>query len=1115
MPAKPTVITYLYTKEEQRAPSQTVGDRIKFFMNTSVVKHPLRSASRVMLFYVVLSLSWFFFSTYMLPEKISDPSIFSNLGFWVTLTTLITGGTVSGYVILVWRQHILQHQREMAIKVAERDRLLYHFFDLPLLGMAITRNIKGDWIRFNDHLCTLFKIQREELQSLNLMALTHPDDRAFDIIEWEKMLGGQSDGFRREKRFVLRDGSIIHALIDSRCIRLPDGSIDCVINVLEDITARKYSELYLIRQNNLYDMLSQTNQAIVRSEDRFTLLENICRIAVKNGGFVFACINQNQTTDETRHILTSYGKDNGFISFVESYRERIIAETHGKPRFLLPSDRVFDRRSHIIINNFINDDSVQPLQEAAFQAGFQSAGYFAIKERDQIIGTLNLYANEPEFFSLDVLSTLNDMMMDVTYALDMLCQKQEKESALLALQNASEVIDASPTVLFRWKPNSRWEMEYVSSNVARWGYKAEDFISGKLSMSDLLHPEDLHRIWGEVIRHIESRHREYILECRIKTSEGDYLWVENHVTTSFDRKGKPVSFTGVMTDITLQKANEIQLRQAATVFESTREGIIIMDGEFYMLKINRAMIDLFGYEESELLGKNPELFFSPEHSKITAEELTKTLLEQDFWRGEVWHHHKDGTPIPIMASFTPVRDDNGDLLYYIAVYTDISQLKDSEARLEHMALHDPLTGLPNRAMLGQKLAIALDEAIRNKHRLALLMLDLDHFKNVNDNFGHHYGDELLHAVAKRLKEQLRQTDVVCRLGGDEFTILMQNDPTTEDVSVLAGKIVHTLHQPFLLSNDRHVSIGTSIGISLFPDHGTTVESLMQQADTAMYRAKQEGRDGFRYFSEELYQRAKARLELEQRLHRAITGQEFQIFYQPQIELKTNRVIGAEALLRWNDPEQGLIPPSEFINVAEETGLIQSIGEWTLFEACRQGKAWIEQGLPPLNLAVNLSPLQLHHDDIQSSIERILKNTGFPAEHLELELTESALMEQQEEAVEILQRLRQQGIRIAIDDFGTGYSSLAYLKQFPLDVLKIDKRFVDDIPLERDDMEIAATIVAMGHTLRLTVLAEGVENQAQLDFLTKQGCDYYQGYLCSAPLPADEFEQFIRQHTLKE
>ena len=565
-----------------------------------------------------------------------------------------------------------------------------------------------------------------------------------------------------------------------------------------------------------------------------------------------------------------------------------------------------------------------------------------------------------------------------------------------------------------------------------------------------------------------------------------------------------------MTDITQQKNDELQLQQAAIVFESTREGIMITDAERKIIKVNSALIDLFGYKEEELIGQLPRIFRSGKHDSGFYQNMMTALEAQGFWRGELWNRKQNGEMLPMMSSINPVCDSNGELLYYISIYTDISQLKDSEARLEHMALHDPLTGLPNRAMLSRKLGSILSNAIQNNTRVALFMLDLDHFKNVNDSFGHHYGDELLHQVAARLRNQLRASDVVCRLGGDEFTVLLQNNPSLDDVSLLAEKIIHALNQPFALSNEREVMIGTSIGISLYPEHGHTAEELMQQADTAMYRAKHDGRDGYRYFSEELYLKAKARLELEQRLHRAIAGQEFKMFYQPQISISTNQIIGAEALLRWDDPVLGLIPPSEFISVAEETGLIQNIGEWALFETCRQGREWLDKHLPEINLAVNLSPLQLHHGDVQQLIGSILHNTGFPAQHLELELTESALMEQQEEAVKILQGLRQQGIRIAIDDFGTGYSSLAYLKQFPLDVLKIDKRFVEDIPHERDDMEIAATIVAMGHSLRLTVLAEGVETREQLDFLEQQGCDYYQGYLCCPPLPADEFAQMLQQ-----
>ncbi len=1084
-------------------------------MKSTTARIPLRSATRIMLFYTVLSLIWFFFSNHILPIALTkDESLLGSLGFWVTLTTFITGMTASSYFLYFCRQKYRQHQQEIKLKVAERDRFLNRFFDLPLLGMAITANKNGDWIRFNDHLCTLFNLTREELYRFNLMALTHPDDRARDDIEWEKMKQGESEGYRREKRFVLRDGSVLYAIVDSRCIRDTHGGLECIINVIEDITARKNSEFYLIRQNNLYNMLSQTNQVIVRCQNKKQLLENICRIAVQHGGFAFAWIRLDPLHQASccYHPI-KYGQDAGFLTAIEEYQHQYYKPGLQEPENLLPSDRVMKTGQHLIINDFQEDRTEAPLRISAEASGFRSAGYLVLREQGTIIGTLNLYSDEPGVFTPEVLYTLNDMIMDVTFALDTINQAEERAIALTALQNASEVIDASPTVLFRWQPNSSWKLEYVSSNVQRWGYKANDFISGELTMSDLLHPDDLQRVWAEVIHHIERRHREYSLECRIKTAEGHYLWVENHVTTAFDRRGRPTSLTGVMTDISQQKADEFQLRQAAIVFESTREGIIITDAEHKIIKVNRAFLDLFGYEEQELLHQHRRILNSGKHNDYFLDTVQKSLDTYGLWRGEVWSQRKDHKILPMMTSINPVRDDTGKLLYYISIYTDISQLKDSEARLEHMALHDPLTGLPNRAMLTKQLGLALHEAEQSQRRIALLMLDLDHFKNVNDSFGHHYGDELLHQVSDRLKHQLRSTDIVCRLGGDEFTVLMKNNPNLDDVSILANKIIDTLHQPFTLSNERSVLIGTSIGISLYPEHGQTADVLMQQADTAMYQAKQEGRDDYRYFSEALFQKAKARLELEQRLHRAITGQEFQLFFQPQIELKTNQVIGAEVLLRWNDPEYGVIPPSEFITVAEETGLIQNIGEWVLFEACRQGALWLEAGLPSIHLAVNLSPLQLHHGAVEDMIKLILKNTGFPAANLELELTESALMEQPDEAAHILQGLRQHGIRIAIDDFGTGYSSLAYLKQFPLDVLKIDKRFVDDIPHEQDDMEIAASIVAMGHSLRLTVLAEGVENQEQLDFLKQQGCDYYQGYFGSEPLSATAFEDYLKAQTL--
>jgi diguanylate cyclase (GGDEF)-like protein len=446
----------------------------------------------------------------------------------------------------------------------------------------------------------------------------------------------------------------------------------------------------------------------------------------------------------------------------------------------------------------------------------------------------------------------------------------------------------------------------------------------------------------------------------------------------------------------------------------------------------------------------------------------------------------------------------------VGVFADISRLKASEAELEFLAHHDPLTRLPNRLLLLSRLEHAIGMARREDRQLALLMLDLDRFKDVNDSFGHVAGDELLQQVADKLTSRLRGVDTVCRLGGDEFTVLLEDIAHVEDAARLADTLIADLGEPWRLSHGGEVRVGASVGISLFPEHGDTAAELLQQADAALYQAKAEGRGRFKYFSDALTRAARERIELEARLRRAIGRNELRVFFQPQVEIGSGRMVGAEALVRWQDPEQGLIPPGRFIPVAEATGLIGAVGEWVLRETCRQGRRWLEAGLPPLTLAVNVSPHQFLNSDIAAVVADILAETGFPAAHLELELTESALMEREQEAVEVLNRLRTVGVRLAIDDFGTGYSSLAYLKRFPLDVLKIDKSFVDDIPHSADDMQIAATIVAMAHSLRLKVLAEGVETAEQLAFLQEQGCDYFQGYLKSPPLPVDAFERLSRE-----
>ncbi len=471
--------------------------------------------------------------------------------------------------------------------------------------------------------------------------------------------------------------------------------------------------------------------------------------------------------------------------------------------------------------------------------------------------------------------------------------------------------------------------------------------------------------------------------------------------------------------------------------------------------------------------------------------------------------HDHGDCATIYALGHVYRDNTtGQPLRIVCFNQDITERKASESRINYLAFYDPLTDLPNRRLLHEHLKHNIELVHREHQCMGVLMLDLDRFKVVNDSLGHTAGDELLKQVAVRISSRLREVDTVARLGGDEFIILLTNIKHQEDAGRVAETIIQALAQPFQLSLSDDVRIGTSIGISLCPQHGDTPEKLMDQADLALYQAKKNGRGCFAYFSDELTTSVHERIALEYRLRKAIEQQELRVFYQPQVDIISGKIIGAEALVRWQDPEKGLIPPIRFIPLAEETGLIIAIGEWVMHETCRQGKAWIDAGLPTLTLAVNVSPHQFRYSNISELVSDVLTTSCFPARYLELELTESSLMEEQDTTIVLLTQLRSQGIRLAIDDFGTGYSSLSYLKRFPVDVLKIDKSFIDDIPYDQNDTEITATIIAMGHILGFKVLAEGVEKAEQLAFLQTHGCDIYQGYLKSKPLPAENFAQLL-------
>ncbi|EXJ15410.1 EAL domain-containing protein [Imhoffiella purpurea] len=598
------------------------------------------------------------------------------------------------------------------------------------------------------------------------------------------------------------------------------------------------------------------------------------------------------------------------------------------------------------------------------------------------------------------------------------------------------------------------------------------------------------------------------VEGRARTIDGIRAYRYNGVPVR-DAQGRLIGIAGVGQDISEQLRDQEDLRLAATVLKNTREGVLISDSDgTRIVAINPAFTEITGYSETEAIGGSTRMLKSGRHETAFYQAMWALIASSGHWQGEIWNRRKSGEIFPAWLTISTVRDDAGEITNYVGVLSDISQVKRSEAQLEHLAHYDPLTDLPNRLLLNSRLEHAIQRARRKHTKVAVLFIDLDRFKHVNDSLGHPVGDALLQAVAQRLAGRTRGEDTLARLGGDEFVILLESIDQSREAGRVAQLIIDLMRQPFNLAEEREIYVGASIGISIFPDNGEGVTELLRNADTAMYQSKAQGRNTYRYYTESLTRAANARLLLESKLRRALEREEFILHFQPQVAMADERILGVETLVRWQDPEEGLIPPDSFIPLAEETGLIIPLGAWVLRQACRQMRDWRAAGMPTMTLAVNLSIQQFAQRDLAVQVGAILDEYDLPASCLELELTESMIMHNDAHGIDILNAMRELGVGLAIDDFGTGYSSLGYLKRLPIDRLKIDKSFVQGIPEDRNDAEIAATIIAMAHNLKLQVLAEGVETQEQHAFLREAGCEAYQGYLFSPPVPAEKIEALL-------
>jgi diguanylate cyclase (GGDEF)-like protein/PAS domain S-box-containing protein len=545
------------------------------------------------------------------------------------------------------------------------------------------------------------------------------------------------------------------------------------------------------------------------------------------------------------------------------------------------------------------------------------------------------------------------------------------------------------------------------------------------------------------------------------------------------------------------------------VFEATAEGIIVTDRTGAIVQANPAFCAMTGYTRDELLGQNPRVMKSDRHDADFYRAMWQELVSTGHWQGEVWDRRKNGELYPKWLSIDVMRNDAGEVTHYVGVSSDISRVKRTEADLERQAHYDELTGLPNRILFRDRLQQAMAQAQRQSTIAALLFLDLDGFKDVNTALGHRAGDSLLAAVGQRLGACVRASDTVARFGGDEFAIVLPGLTDTSAAALVARKIRDAFQGPLVIDGGE-AAVTTSIGIALFPQDGTDVDVLLKNADTAMYHAKELGKNGHRFFSGAMHAKALLRLELEADLKKGIEREEFILHYQPKIDLRSGNITGVEALVRWQHPTQGLVPPARFIPIAEQTKLILPLGEWVLKTALKQQSAWLTAGYP-LRMGVNLAAPQFEQANLSNRIAHALIDASVQPDHLDLELTESTAMANADATTSVLLELRSIGVHVSIDDFGTGYSSLGYLKRFPIDCLKIDRSFVRDLGDDPDDQMIARAIIGLARSLGHTVVAEGVETKEQLRFLMREGCDEVQGYLLSRPVAADALEKLLRQN----
>jgi len=629
-------------------------------------------------------------------------------------------------------------------------------------------------------------------------------------------------------------------------------------------------------------------------------------------------------------------------------------------------------------------------------------------------------------------------------------------------------------------------------------------------IAHIIHAENGIQWLENAFNQIEAKGR-FHGESWFSVSQDKNIWCRVFAHRIFTNRGRD-GIAWLIIDETRQKKSAEHLRQAAVVFEASSDSILILNPNRTIKMVNTAFTKTTGYSFNEVHSKSPQIYCAQNNAREVYSDIWKQIDEQDAWTGELNSKKRDGTLFTEWVNITAVRNEKAKIVEYVMIASDITHKKEAENKIIYQANYDELTGLANRTLFNDRLKQSILRAKREGSMLALLFIDLDRFKNINDSLGHKTGDQLLIKVSEILKSGIRKTDTIARLGGDEFAIILTPIYGPRNASRVAQNLLNSLAEPISLSS-YDVSLGGSIGIALYPNDATFTDDLIKGADSAVFKAKAKGRNNYQFYTEDMQLAALRRLSLEHDLRIAIEEEQFQLYYQPQIDGKSNCVVGVESLIRWLHPSKGWISPVEFISLAEDTNLIIPIGDWVLTQACLQMKHWQQAGVAPNYVAVNVSGRQFLAKDFVAKVEKTISETGVNPQHIEIELTESILIEDVELALTTLNRLKFMGIKLSVDDFGTGYSSLSYLKQFPINTVKIDQSFVRDLVTSDDDKAIINAIIQMGHALGLGVIAEGVEEIEHVDYLKSVNCDILQGYHYSRPIAAEDMTIYLKQHKI--